>query len=213
MDLTQAHCLPTELLRKGEVFDWLRSLQSEGLVARWGLSVESMEEAAICLEQEGLSSLQIIFNPFRQKPARTIFDDAVKKGVALIVRLPLASGLLTGKMTSGMTFDEEDHRQYNRNGEVFNVGETFAGLPFEVGVKLADGLKALVPEGMTMAQFTLRWILDHDAVTTVIPGASRPSQATANAAASGLAPLSRETHAAVREYYESHVAAHIRGPY
>jgi aryl-alcohol dehydrogenase-like predicted oxidoreductase len=167
----------------------------------------------LCLEQEGLASLQIIFNIFRQKPLDSLFDKARAKGVALIVRLPVASGLLSGKMSKNTTFPENDHRTFNRDGQLFNVGETFAGLPFEKGVELADALKPLVPQGMTMAQMALRWILDHDAVSVIIPGASRAEQAIGNAAVSDLPPLAEELHAELRQFYERKVAQHIRGPY
>jgi aryl-alcohol dehydrogenase-like predicted oxidoreductase len=226
LDLTQLHCIPTEELRRGDVFDTLRKFKQEGLIKSFGASVESMEEALICLQQEGLASLQIIFNIFRQKPAidtvsvpglkggrGTVFQAAQAKNVALIVRLPIASGLLSGKMTKNMHFAASDHRHYNRDGQAFNVGETFAGLPFERGVDLADTLKPFVPEGMTMAQFALRWILDFPAVTTVIPGASRPDQARANADVSAISPLGEQLHAKLRAFYEVQVADHIRGPY
>jgi aryl-alcohol dehydrogenase-like predicted oxidoreductase len=213
LDLTQLHCVPPAILRQGEIFDWLRTLKSEGKIHGFGASVESMEEAEICLAQEGLESLQIIFNIFRQKPAEPLFARAMEKRVALIVRLPLASGLLSGKLQKETKFPENDHRNYNRDGGKFNVGETFAGLPYEKGVELADGLKAFVPEGFSMAQMAQRWILDHEAVTVVIPGASRPQQARANAAVSNLPPLGEERHAALREFYDKQVASHIRGPY
>ena len=211
--LTQLHCLPTEWLARGEVFGWLRRLRDEGKIQRFGASVESMDEALLCLQQDGLASLQIIFNLFRQKPVTALFDQAQARGVALIVRLPLASGLLTGKYTKDTHFAPQDHRNYNRDGAAFNVGETFAGLPFEKGVDLANELKAFVPEGMTLAQMAVRWILDHPAVTVVIPGAKNPEQAAANAAMSDLPPLPPDLHARLREFYESEVAAHIRGPY
>jgi aryl-alcohol dehydrogenase-like predicted oxidoreductase len=213
LDLTQLHCVPPGVLREGAIFDWLRELKSEGKIHGFGASVESMEEAEICLKEEGVEALQIIFNIFRQKPAETIFAEALRKRVALIIRLPLASGLLSGNMRKGMTFPEEDHRNYNRDGEKFNVGETFAGLPFEKGVELAEGLTGYVTEGFSMAQMAQRWILDHEAVTVIIPGASRPEQARANAAVSNLPPLAQETHAALREFYNKEVASHIRGPY
>ncbi|RME67156.1 MAG: aldo/keto reductase [Verrucomicrobia bacterium] len=213
LDLTQLHCIPTEVLREGAVFDHLRELRDEGKIRRFGASVESMDQALLCLEQEGLASLQIIFNIFRQKPIDVLFDRARERGVAIIVRLPVASGLLTGKLTRETTFAPDDHRQYNRDGQAFNVGETFAGLPFELGVELAEALKPLVPAGMTMAQMALRWILDFEAVTTVIPGASRPDQVRANAAASDLPPLSRELHARLRGFYRTRVHDHIRGAY
>jgi len=213
LDLTQTHCIPLEVMRRGEVFAHLRELQRQGKIKAFGASVESMEEALVCLEQEGLASLQIIFNVFRQKPSDVLFDRAQEKGVALIVRLPLASGLLSGKMTKDSIFAPSDHRTFNRDGARFNVGETFAGLPFEKGVELADALKPLVPQGATMAQFALRWCLDFAAVTTVIPGAKRPEQARANAAASSLPPLSQALHEQLRRFYGDEVAPYIRGPY
>jgi aryl-alcohol dehydrogenase-like predicted oxidoreductase len=213
LDLTQLHCVPTDVLREGAIFDHLRTLQAEGRIHRWGASVESMEEAAICLEQDGLASLQIIFSIFRPKPIDTLFAAARAKGVALIVRLPLASGLLAGKFTKDSRFAPGDHRNYNRDGGAFNVGETFAGLPFEKGVELADALRAYVPEGMSMARFALRWILDHDAVTVIIPGAKNPAQARENAVASDLPPLSAALHDTLHEFDRAKVRGHIRGPY
>jgi aryl-alcohol dehydrogenase-like predicted oxidoreductase len=206
------HCVPMEQLRRGEVFDWLRALQREGKIRRWGASVESDEEAKVCLAQDGLASLQIIFNIFRQKPISDLFDEAKRKGVAIVVRLPLASGLLSGRYTKATTFAPSDHRTFNRNGEKFNVGETFAGLPFERGVELTDELKAILPAG-NLAQWALRWCLDSDAVTVVIPGARNAEQARSNAAASDLPPLPEETHRKLREFYDRNVAALIRGKY
>lgn len=213
IDLTQLHCIPTEELEKGDVFESLRRLKQEGKIKNYGASVESMDQAKICLAQEGLASLQIIFNIFRQKPIREIFDQAKAKSVALIVRLPLASGLLSGRMRKETQFAANDHRRTNRDGQMFNVGETFAGIPYETGVALADEIKNLVPYGWSMAQFALRWILDYDAVTTIIPGASRPAQAEANAEASDLPPLSPELHAKLSDFYELRVRHTIRGPY
>ncbi|MFP5394423.1 MAG: aldo/keto reductase, partial [Gammaproteobacteria bacterium] len=171
LDLTQLHCIPTEVMRRGEVFEWLRELRQEGLIRRFGASVESVEEGLICLEQEGLTSLQVIFNIFRQKPLEELLPRALDKGVGIIVRLPLASGLLSGKITRATTFREDDHRNFNRDGAHFNVGETFAGLELDKGIELSEQIARLVPEGMTMAQMALRWILDHPAVSVVIPGA------------------------------------------
>lgn len=213
LPLTQLHCIPTPILKRGDVFDVLRKLQTEGKILQWGASVESMDEALLCLEQPGLASLQIIFNIFRQKPITALFDAAKAKGVALIIRLPLASGLLSGKMTLNTQFAEKDHRNYNRDGAAFNVGETFAGLPYELGVTLADELKEFVPDDMTMAQMAQRWILDYEAVSVVITGASRSDQVVANATASTLPPLTRPLHRKLSEFYKSKVAAHIRGPY
>lgn len=147
LDLQQLHCVPPEQLRRGDVFHWLQTLHKEGKIQRWGASVESVEEAEMCLMHEGLSSLQIIFNVFRQKPIYTIFDEAKHKRVAIIVRLPLASGLLSGRYTRATSFSENDHRTYNRDGQRFNVGETFAGLPFERGVELTERMKTLLPQG------------------------------------------------------------------
>lgn len=213
LDLTQLHCIPTAELQRGEVFDHLRRLKQEGKIKRFGVSVESMAEALICLEQDGLASLQIIFNIFRQKPIHTLFEKAEEKGIAIIVRLPLASGLLAGKFSKDTTFAEDDHRHYNKDGASFNVGETFAGLPFTLGVELADEIKPLVPEGMTMAQFAQRWILDFPAVTTVITGATKVSQVAANTAVADLPPLSPELHQKLADFYQAKVHDNIRGPY
>ncbi len=213
LDLTQIHCIPTEVMRQGEVFETLRELKAAGKIKQFGASVESMDEALMCLEQDGLTSLQVIFNVFRQKPIEVLFEKAMAKGVAIIARVPLASGLLTGKLTRDTVFPDNDHRKFNKDGECFNVGETFAGLPYAKGVELSDKMKAMVPEGMSMVQMALRWILDHDAVSVVIPGASSAAQAGGNAAVSDLAPLSRETHARLAAFYEAEVREHIRGPY
>ncbi|HLK60394.1 MAG TPA: aldo/keto reductase [Chthonomonadaceae bacterium] len=213
IDLMQLHCVPTEEFRRGDMFETLRALQREGKIKRFGASVESMEEAQLCLHQEGVAALQIIFNIFRQKPMETLFAEASQLGVALIVRLPLASGLLSGKFRQDTQFAPSDHRNYNRDGQAFNVGETFAGLPFDIGVELADALKPLVPQGLTMAQMALRWCLDFPAVTTVIPGAKHVEMARANAAVSDLPPLRAELHDALRNFYQERVREHIRGPY
>jgi aryl-alcohol dehydrogenase-like predicted oxidoreductase len=213
LDLTQLHCIPTGVLRQGEVFEWLRRQQRVGLIRQFGASVESIEEALLCVEQPGLASLQIICNIFRQKPVTALFAIAKTNGVAIIVRLPLASGLLAGKMTAKQKFAANDHRLYNRDGQCFNVGETFAGLPFAKGVELADALKPFVPAGMTMAQMAMRWILDHDAVSVVIPGATKLEQATGNASASALSPLGAALHDRLEQFYTQQVATHIRGPY
>lgn len=211
LDLTQVHCPPTDLLQKGEVFDWLRTLKQEGKIKQFGFSVESMEEAQICLQQEGVASLQIIFNVFRQKAIGSIFKDALEKKVALIVRLPLASGLLSGKLNRESKFAGNDHRNYNRDGKEFNVGETFSGLPFEKGLELVEGLKKLTPENLS--QFALRWILDFDAVTVVIPGSKNPQQVAENCAVSAMPPLKEETHKVLSDFYLKKVSPHIRGKY
>ncbi|MBD0366486.1 MAG: aldo/keto reductase, partial [Flavisolibacter sp.] len=210
--LEQLHCIPTEELRTGKVFQHFRKLQDEGLIQYWGASVETSEEALICLEQEGLASLQIIFNLFRQHVADDVFAKAKERNVAIIVRVPLASGLLAGKFNVQTTFSENDHRNYNANGQVFNVGETFSGVEFREGVKLSREIASLLPDER-MAQWALRWILDHDEVTTVIPGASSVAQVRSNMAASELPPLPKETHQKLRTLYDNKIKVAVRGQY
>jgi aryl-alcohol dehydrogenase-like predicted oxidoreductase len=208
--LEQLHCIPTNEMRSGRVFDHLRQLQQQGLIRYFGASVETSEEALICLEQEGLASLQIIFNLFRQRVADEVFAKAKEKGVGLIVRVPLASGLLSGRFTSETSFDRKDHRNYNANGEAFNAGETFSGIAFNEGVQLANEIKTVLPEGH-MAQWAIRWILDHPEVTTVIPGASKTSQVNSNVAASTLPNLSQSIHQKLRKLYDGKIHHQIRG--
>lgn len=208
--LEQLHCIPTEEMRAGRVFDHLRRLQQEGLIKHFGASVETSEEALLCLEQDGLASLQIIFNLFRQHVADEVFAKAQAKGVALIIRVPLASGLLAGKFSETTHFAPNDHRNYNANGEAFNAGETFSGIDFKEGVKLAAKMKTMLPEG-NMATEAIRWILDHPEVTTVIPGATRVSQVESNVAASAVSPLGVEIHQRLRELYDDEVRPQIRG--
>lgn len=213
LDLTQLHCIPFEVLQQGEVFEHLRELKREGKVRDFGVSVESMAEADFCVRQEGVAALQIIFNIFRQKPIHTLFAEARKRGVALLVRLPLASGLLAGKFTRATTFPADDHRNYNADGQKFNVGETFAGLPFAKGVELVEALRPHVPAGLTMSELALRWCLDFEAVSVIIPGAKNPEQARANARASSIPPLGAAVHGHLAEFDEREVAPHIRGAY
>ena len=213
LDLAQVHCPPTDLLKRGEVFDWLRTLKQEGKIKQFGFSVESMEEAQICLHEKGVTSLQIIFNIFRQKPIESIFKQAQEKQVAIIVRLPLASGLLSGKLQRDTAFSDNDHRNFNRDGQEFNVGETFSGLPFEKGLELVESLKKLVPENQVLPQSALRWVLDFEAVSVVIPGSKSPRQVMDNCAASSLSPLPPATHEALSDLYFKEVASHIRGKY
>lgn len=213
LDLTQTHCVPLEVMRDGAMFGYLDELVKQGKLKAYGASVESMEEADICVRDGRCVSLQIIFNLFRQKPITTLFDAARKANVALIVRLPLASGLLAGKFSAASTFPADDHRTFNRDGQQFNVGETFAGLPFAKGVALADALKSRVPAGWTMAEWAIRWCLDYPAVSVIIPGARNPEQARGNATASSRPPLSAAEHAALADFYRREVTAHIRGPY
>ncbi|MCF6404952.1 aldo/keto reductase [Chitinophaga filiformis] len=210
--LEQLHCIPTEEMRSGKVFDHLRKLQQEGLIRYFGASVETSEEALICLEQEGLASLQIIFNLFRQHVAEEVFAKAKEKGVALIIRVPLASGLLSGKFKEDTVFGDKDHRNYNANGEAFNAGETFSGVEFREGVKFANNIRTLLPDER-MAEWAIRWILDHPEVTTVIPGASKISQVNSDVAASSLQPLSSAVHAQLRQLYDDQIHSKIRGHY
>ena len=210
--LEQLHCIPTEEMRSGKVFDHLRKLQQEGLIANFGASVETSEEALICLEQEGLASLQIIFNLFRQHVADEVFTKAAEKGVAIIARVPLASGLLTGRFNQQTAFAANDHRNYNANGEKFNVGETFSGIEYNEGVRLSEKIGAMLPDER-MAQWAIRWILDHPQVTTVIPGASKVSQVETNIHASTLPPLPAQTFSDLRKLYDEEIHEKIRGVY
>ncbi len=211
IDLLQTHCVPMEHLRDGAVWESLRQLQSEGKLRAFGASVESMDEALECVEVEGLASLQIIFNPFRLNPAEELFQTAKNLNIAIIARLPLASGLLSGKITRDTVFAASDHRSFNRNGEKFNVGETFAGLTLDAALPVVEKLRALAPQNIPLAQWALRWCLDHEEVTVVIPGSRRPEQIKENAAASDLQRLSPKTHAAVFELYYESVRGNIRG--
>ena len=191
LELVQLHCPPTDLYYHPEVFEDLDAMVAEGRIAAYGVSVERVEEALKAIEYPNVASVQIIFNPFRQRPAEVFFEQAAKRGVGVIVRVPLASGLLSGKYTRETTFGADDHRNYNRAGAAFDVGETFAGVPFEVGLDAVEELRPLVAGDATLAQFALRWILMFDAVSTVIPGARSPEQARANAAAAAFRPSTR----------------------
>lgn len=213
LDCLQLHCVPPEILRQNEIFDWLRDLKSSGDIREFGASIETVEDGLFCLEQDGLASLQVIFNVFRQQPLPKLFPEAKSKGVSIIVRLPLASGLLAGKYTAETTFTECDHRNYNCDGQAFSVGETFAGIPFATGIELVEELRGMLPTEMTMAQATQRWILDHDAVTTIITGASSAAQVADNAATSELPALPIELHERLTEFYDTRVFKHIRGVY
>lgn len=211
IDLAQLHCLPPQVMRDGEVFNWLEDLKREGLIRHYGASVETIDEAWLCLQQEGLATLQIIFNIFRQDAAGGLLDEAREKDVGVIVRLPLASGLLSGKFTRDTQFDPSDHRHFNRDGEAFNVGETFGGIPFEKGLELAEGLRGRLSADAEMAQWALRWILDHEAVSTVIAGVSRPQQIESNIRAAELPSLTAAQHEKLSKYYRQQVKPNIRG--
>jgi aryl-alcohol dehydrogenase-like predicted oxidoreductase len=202
IDLVQLHCPPTEVYHRAELFAALDELVADGVIAHYGVSVEKVEEALTAIEYPRLASVQIIFNIVRQRPAERFLAQAAARDVGVLARVPLASGLLTGKLSRESTFAPDDHRAFNRHGESFDVGETFSGLDYETGLALVEELRPLVPEGATMAQLALRWILMHEAVTAAIPGARTPEQALANADAADLAPLSDETMARIRELYE-----------
>jgi aryl-alcohol dehydrogenase-like predicted oxidoreductase len=209
LDLVQLHCPPTEVYYHPELFDGLDDLVARGKLRHYGVSVEKVEEAIKATEYPGVATVQVIFNAFRLRPAELFFQLARERGVGVIARVPLASGLLSGRMTASTTFATDDHRRFNRSGQAFDVGETFSGVPYEVGLAAVEELRALVPEGSTMAQWALRWILMFEEVSVVIPGAKNPAQAAANAAAADLAPLDVETMSAVREVYDRLIRPHV----
>ncbi|CAA9464591.1 MAG: Putative oxidoreducatse SCO7286 [uncultured Rubrobacteraceae bacterium] len=205
LDLLQLHCPPTEVYRQDSTFEALDRLQEAGKVRNYGVSVEKVEEARMVLDYPGVATVQIIFNVFRQKPAEVFFPLAEERNVGILARVPLASGLLSGKMRADRVFGEDDHRNFNREGQAFDRGETFSGVDFETGLRAAEELKDLVPEGNTLAQFALRWILMHPAVSCAIPGGKNPSQVEDNIAAAEMPPLTDEVMQRAREIYDSHV--------
>jgi aryl-alcohol dehydrogenase-like predicted oxidoreductase len=209
LDIVQLHCPPTEVFYMPEVFGVLDDLVAQGKVRHYGVSVEKVEEGLKAIEYPNVKTVQIIFNMFRQRPAGLFLEQAKKKQIGILTRVPLASGLLTGKMTRETTFPENDHRNYNREGQAFDRGETFAGVPFEVGLDAVEELEAICPDDMSMVQFALRWILMFDAVSCAIPGVKRPSQAKENFAAADFAPLSEETMEMIREIYDEHIREHV----
>jgi aryl-alcohol dehydrogenase-like predicted oxidoreductase len=209
LDLVQLHCPPWETYYAPEVFERAQALVDDGLVRSFGVSVERVEEALKAIEYPGVATVQIVFNAFRQRPAHLFLAEAQRRDVGVIARVPLASGLLTGKLRRDSEFAEDDHRRFNRHGEAFDVGETFAGIPYEAGLDAVEELRPLVPEGATMAQLALRWILDHPGVSTVIPGARNPEQAHANAAAAELEPLGEIAHDAIARIYAERIAPHV----
>jgi aryl-alcohol dehydrogenase-like predicted oxidoreductase len=205
LDLVQLHSAPWEVYYRPEVFEALDRLVAEGKVRHYGVSVEKVEEALKAIEYPGVQSVQIIFNVFRQRPAELFFAEAARRQVGILVRLPLASGLLTGKLRKDSIFDADDHRRYNRRGERFDRGETFSGVDYELGLDLVEELKRLVPPGQTLARMALRWTLMFDAVTCAIPGGRRRDQVLENAAAADLPPLSPETMTAIARLYDERV--------
>jgi aryl-alcohol dehydrogenase-like predicted oxidoreductase len=209
LDLVQLHCPPGPVYASDEVFDALDALVEDGAIAAYGVSVESCEEALAAIRRPHVASVQIILNAFRLKPLEQVLPAALAAGVGIIARVPLASGLLSGRYTAKTVFGASDHRTFNRRGEAFDVGETFSGVDFESGLEAVERLRPLVPEGATLAQFALRWIIDQPGVTVVIPGARNAEQARGNAAAAALAPLDQDTNKAVQDVYDELIRPQI----
>jgi aryl-alcohol dehydrogenase-like predicted oxidoreductase len=209
LDLVQLHCPPTQVYYMPEVFDVLDGLVKAGKLRYYGVSVEKVEEALKAIEYPNVQTVQIVFNIFRQRPLDLFFGEAMRRKVGILARLPLSSGMLTGKMRCESSFQEDDHRHFNRQGASFDRGETFSGFDYETGLQAVDELRPLVPEGMSMAQMALRWILMSPAVTCAIPGAKRPSQVEENVRAADQPPLSEETMSRIRDVYERLVRPHV----
>ena len=209
LDLVQLHCPPTEVYSRESTWDALDTLVDEGRVAAYGVSVETVDEALTAIARPHVATVQIILNAFRRKPLEQVLPAAVEAGVGIIARVPLASGLLSGKYDATTTFAENDHRSFNRHGEAFDVGETFSGVPYEVGVEAAREVAALTPAGATTAQLALRWIIDQPGVSVVIPGARNPQQARGNAGAADLAPLTPELQERFAAIYDERIRAHV----
>lgn len=209
LDLVQLHCPPTSVYATDAVFDALDTLVAEQRIAAYGVSVETCEEALTAIARPGVASVQIILNPFRLKPLEKVLPAALAAGVGIIARVPLASGLLSGRYTAETVFAPEDHRTFNRHGEAFDQGETFSGIDYTTGIEAAAEFSGFAPEGATPAQTALRWIIQQPGVTTVIPGARSVDQARANAAAAALAPLPQPTLDAVRDLYDRRIRAGV----
>ena len=209
IDLVQLHCPPTEIYYRPDVFAAMDDLVASGKIRYYGVSVEKVEEALKAIAFPNVASVQIIYNLFRHRPAELFFPEALRRDVGVIVRVPLASGMLTGKMSAASRFAADDHRNFNRHGEAFDIGETFSGVPYEVALDAVEELRGLVPGGASMAQFALRWILMEDAVSVVIPGAKNSEQVTANAAASDIAQLPSDVMDHARELYRNRIAPHV----
>jgi aryl-alcohol dehydrogenase-like predicted oxidoreductase len=209
LDLVQLHCPPTDVYYRPEVFGVLDDLVTAGKIRFYGASVERVEEALKAIEYPGVQAVQIIYNVFRQRPAELFFAEARRRKVGILARLPLSSGMLAGKMTRASRFGRDDHRGFNREGAAFDKGETFSGVPFEVGLDAVEELRPLVPQGASMAALALRWILMNDAVTCAIPGAKRPAQVDENCAAADLPALDGATMSKIREIYERRIRPHV----
>jgi aryl-alcohol dehydrogenase-like predicted oxidoreductase len=205
IDLLQLHCPPAEVYYRPEVFDLLDEMVKAGKLRHYGVSVEKVEEALKAIEFPNVQSVQIIFNLFRQRPAERFFAEALKRKVGILARVPLASGLLSGKMSSASKFAKDDHRNFNRYGKAFDRGETFSGVDFETGLSAVEQLKKQVPSGASLAQFALRWILEFPAVTCAIPGGKRPEQVTDNISASDLPPLSKASLKRISNIYDNQI--------
>lgn len=205
LDLVQLHCPPTDVYYRPELFDALDGLMRAGKIRHYGVSVERVEEALKAIEYPNVKTVQIIFNCFRQRPAELFFGEAARRKVGILARVPLASGMLTGRLKRDAPFAADDHRQFNRHGEQFDMGETFSGVDYETGLAAVEELRALTPEGVTMTQFALRWILMFDAVTCAIPGGKRPSQVEENCAASAVQMLSERAMEGVRRVYDERI--------
>ena len=211
LDLAQLHCIPIDVLRDGEIFTWLDDMRTAGMIRHWGASVQTVEEGMLALRAETCAALQTIFNLFRQDAIDSLFPAAQKANAGIIVRLPLASGLLSGRMSPTTQFTAQDHRNYNRDGQAFYVGETFSGLPFERGVAFADEIKHWLPAGMSLPHLALRWILDQPAVSTIIAGVTRPAQLEDNAAVSRMDPLPEELVHKLKDFYLEKIRPEVRG--
>ncbi len=205
LDLIQLHCPPAEVYYRPEIFGLFDRLKEEGKILNLGVSVEKIEEAIKAIEYPNVATIQIIFNMFRQRPAELFFREAAKKDIGIIVRVPLASGLLTGRYSRSTTFAPEDHRNFNRDGAAFDKGETFAGVPYETGLDAVEELKTVFPGEDNLAPVALRWILDHPEVSTIIPGASKPEHLESNLSAAELAPLGEDVHRKVDTIYDNHI--------
>jgi len=209
LDLVQLHCPPTQVFYNPEVFEVLEIMKQKKKIRCYGVSVEKVEEALKAIEYQGVDTVQIIFNIFRQRPSELFFQQAQKRNIGIIVRVPLASGLLTGKMTKQTKFSKDDHRNYNRKGQAFDIGETFAGVPFETGLKAVEEIKKIKPEQYTMPQFALKWILMHKAVSTVIPGGKSPQQVEDNIKTSSLPNIIKEDMNKLEKVYSTHIKPHM----
>jgi len=209
LDLVQLHCPPTAVYSDQRVYDTLDGFVADGSIAAYGVSVETVAEGLTALQHEGVATIQVILNIFRRKPLEELLPAAVGAGVGILARVPLASGLLTGKYDESTTFPADDHRNFNRNGEAFDVGETFAGVPFEVGVAAAREVAEVAGNAVPTAAFALRWVIDQPGVTTVIPGARNVTQVRGNVAAASMAPLSDSQHADLERIYDERIRAHV----